>query len=45
MIAISIGALSIRAGYADIIIAGGMESMSQVPYYLEGARSGYRLGV
>jgi acetyl-CoA C-acetyltransferase len=34
----------IMLGYADAIIAGGMESMSNVPYYLDKARNGYRLG-
>ena len=32
------------SGTHDIVIAGGMESMSNVPYYLPQARSGYRLG-
>ena len=32
------------SGTHDIVIAGGMESMSNVPYYLSKARSGYRLG-
>ena len=36
--------LMINAGDADIIIAGGMESMSQAPHMLLGARHGYRLG-
>jgi acetyl-CoA C-acetyltransferase len=36
--------LMIRAGEADIIIAGGMESMTNAPYLLPGARSGYRIG-
>ncbi len=35
---------AIKCGDADIIAAGGMESMSNVPYYLDGARTGYRLG-
>ncbi len=34
----------IRAGDADIVVAGGMENMSQVPYLLPKARDGYRLG-
>lgn len=34
----------IKAGDADIVIAGGTENMSQAPYYLEKARFGYRLG-
>jgi acetyl-CoA C-acetyltransferase len=36
--------LMIRAGEADVIIAGGMESMTNAPYLLPGARAGYRLG-
>ena len=34
----------VRAGDADIVVAGGMESMTQAPYLLPGARAGYRLG-
>jgi len=34
----------IRAGEADIVVAGGMESMSNAPYLLPGARAGWRLG-
>ncbi|HVX18389.1 MAG TPA: acetyl-CoA C-acetyltransferase [Acidimicrobiales bacterium] len=34
----------IQAGLADIVVAGGMESMTQAPYLLPGARAGYRLG-
>ena len=33
----------IMAGDADVIVAGGMENMSRAPYYLENARTGYRL--
>jgi len=36
--------LMIRSGEADVIIAGGMESMTNAPYLLPGARAGYRLG-
>ncbi|HUO49858.1 MAG TPA: acetyl-CoA C-acetyltransferase [Acidimicrobiales bacterium] len=36
--------LLIQAGEADIVVAGGMESMTQAPYLLPGARAGYRLG-
>ena len=36
--------LMIRAGEADIIVAGGMESMTNAPYLLPGARAGYRIG-
>jgi acetyl-CoA C-acetyltransferase len=35
---------AIRLGDASVIIAGGMENMSNVPYYLDAARNGYRLG-
>jgi acetyl-CoA C-acetyltransferase len=36
--------LMIRADEADIVIAGGMESMTNAPYLLPGARAGYRIG-
>ena len=36
--------LLIGAGHADIVVAGGMESMTQAPYLLPGAREGYRAG-
>jgi acetyl-CoA C-acetyltransferase len=35
---------SVRAGDLDVAVAGGMESMSNAPYLLPGARSGFRLG-
>jgi acetyl-CoA C-acetyltransferase len=41
--AVILGARSIALGDADIVVAGGMESMSNVPYYLQKAR-GYRMG-
>ena len=44
MKAIMLGAQSIMLGDNDVVIAGGMESMSNVPYYADKARSGYRLG-
>ncbi len=34
----------IQSGEADVVVAGGMESMTQAPYLLPGARAGYRLG-
>lgn len=34
----------IQAGYGDVIVAGGVESMSTAPYYLRAARYGYRAG-
>jgi acetyl-CoA C-acetyltransferase len=36
--------LAIQAGDAEIVVAGGMESMTNAPYLLPGARSGYRIG-
>ncbi|MDB5007326.1 MAG: acetyl-CoA acetyltransferase [Mucilaginibacter sp.] len=42
--AIMLAAQSIALGQNDIVVAGGMESMSNVPYYLDQARNGYRLG-
>ncbi|MDQ3111720.1 MAG: acetyl-CoA C-acyltransferase [Bacteroidota bacterium] len=38
------GAQGIMLGDADVVVAGGMENMSNTPYYLEKARSGYRYG-
>lgn len=42
--AIRIAHLMIAAGEADIVVAGGMESMTNAPYLLPGARAGYRMG-
>jgi acetyl-CoA acetyltransferase len=39
-----LGSQSILAGSNEIVVAGGMESMSNVPYYVPAARSGTRLG-
>jgi acetyl-CoA C-acetyltransferase len=44
MKAVMMAAQAIRCGDAKIVIAGGMESMSNAPYALEKARSGYRMG-
>ena len=44
MKAIMLAAQSIQTGENDIVLAGGMESMSNIPYYLGNARYGYRLG-
>ncbi|HVP80317.1 MAG TPA: acetyl-CoA C-acetyltransferase [Thermodesulfobacteriota bacterium] len=41
--AVMLAAQVILAGDAEVIVAGGMENMSRVPYYLENARTGYRL--
>lgn len=42
--AVMLAAQAVALGDADIIVAGGMESMSQAPYLLDRARMGYRLG-
>lgn len=42
--AVMLGAQAIALGDAEIVVAGGMESMSNTPYYLEKARAGYRMG-
>jgi acetyl-CoA C-acetyltransferase len=42
--AILLADLYIQAGLADIVVAGGMESMTRAPHLLPGARAGYRLG-
>lgn len=41
---VMLGAQSIMLGESDIVVAGGMESMSNAPYYLPKARGGYRMG-
>jgi len=38
------GVEAVKAGYIDLILAGGTESMSNAPYLLKGARWGYRMG-
>ncbi|MFO0668338.1 MAG: thiolase family protein [Polyangiaceae bacterium] len=42
--ALIFGARAVALGERDLVVAGGMESMSNVPYYLEKARGGYRMG-
>ncbi|MBV6421764.1 MAG: Acetyl-CoA acetyltransferase [Ignavibacteriaceae bacterium] len=42
--AVMLAAQAIQTGNAEIIIAGGQESMSNAPYILDKARNGYRLG-
>ncbi|MEO8582952.1 MAG: acetyl-CoA C-acyltransferase [Flavitalea sp.] len=44
MKAIMLGAQSILSAENDIVVAGGMESMSNIPYYLDNVRRGLRLG-
>ncbi|WP_436794769.1 acetyl-CoA C-acetyltransferase [Actinospongicola halichondriae] len=42
--AIYLADLMIQSGDADVVVAGGMESMTNAPYLLPGARAGYRIG-
>jgi acetyl-CoA C-acetyltransferase len=42
--AVGLAAQGVALGESEIVVAGGMESMSNCPYLLKGARSGYRLG-
>ncbi len=44
MKSVMFGAQAIALGQADIIVAGGMESMSNIPYYIPGARWGHKFG-
>lgn len=44
MKAIMMAAQAIKAGDADVVVAGGMENMSMVPHYLPGFRTGQKLG-
>lgn len=42
--AVMLAAQAIQLGDADVVVAGGMESMTDAPYYMEKARFGYRMG-
>lgn len=42
--AVHLATQAILAGDADIVVAGGMENMSQAPYLLNGARNGFKMG-
>jgi acetyl-CoA C-acetyltransferase len=42
--AVALAAQAVQLGESEIVAAGGMESMSNCPYLLKGARAGYRLG-
>ena len=44
MQALIFGTQAIALGDRDVVVAGGMESMSNVPYYMDKARQGYRMG-
>ena len=41
---IMIGAMNIMTGQSDIVVAGGIESMSNIPFYVPNARWGYKFG-
>lgn len=42
--AVMLAAQAVQVGDAEVVVAGGMESMSRAPYYLDKARFGYRMG-
>lgn len=44
MKSVMFGAQSIMLGFADVVVAGGMESMTNIPYYVPKARFGYKYG-
>lgn len=44
MKSVALGAQSIMLGHNDVVVAGGMENMSQVPHYLTGSRAGHKYG-
>lgn len=44
MKSVMFGAQSIMLGFADVVVAGGMESMTNIPYYIPKARFGYKYG-
>jgi acetyl-CoA C-acetyltransferase len=42
--AVGLAAQAVQLGESEVVVAGGMESMSNCPYLLKGARTGFRLG-
>jgi acetyl-CoA C-acetyltransferase len=44
MKAVMLGAQAIRLGDSQVVVAGGMESMSNAPFIVQGARTGFRMG-
>ena len=42
--AVALASQSVKLGDFDVVVAGGMESMSNIPYAMPGARDGYRMG-
>lgn len=42
--AVMLAAQAVQTGDADVVVAGGMENMSMAPYFLDKARTGYRMG-
>jgi len=41
---VMLAAQAIQTGDADVVIAGGMENMSQIPFYMQNIRNGYKMG-
>ena len=44
MRSVTLGDILIRAGEQEVVVAGGMESMSQAPFFVKGARFGFKMG-
>src|SRR5437868_3706036 len=42
--AVALASQAVQLGDSDVVVAGGMESMSNIPYAMPGARDGYRMG-
>jgi len=42
--AVALASQAVQLGESEVVVAGGMESMSNCPYLLKGARTGFRLG-
>jgi acetyl-CoA C-acetyltransferase len=42
--AVALASQAVKLGDSDVVVAGGMESMSNIPYAMPGARDGYRMG-
>src|SRR5256885_383574 len=42
--AVALASQAVQIGDSDVVVAGGMESMSNIPYAMPGARDGYRMG-
>src|SRR6185369_15821621 len=44
LMAVALASQAVQLGDSDFVVAGGMESMSNIPYAMPGARDGYRMG-